>query len=231
MKKIHIILLVVAGILSFASAFGVSFVIKKNKAAKAAAEAAAKVEKPGETKTDQGASEPGVITNLLEEAQISDEMGLSETQLKSLIFDVRQKMEDYKNKEKTLEQEKQQVDITRKTMQDEIERLTQLQEKLNITLTAIKDKEDALKKSILEIDTMERANLQRIATTYDKMDSAQAGKILVTMVTNKQMPDAVKIMYYMSERSSAKVLGEIGSSAPEVAAALSLQLKRVKENK
>jgi hypothetical protein len=36
-------------------------------------------------------------------------------------------------------------------------------------------------------------------------------------------------MYYMSDRVAAKVLGEIGTSNPEAAAALSLQLKRIKE--
>ncbi|MEN6308695.1 MAG: hypothetical protein ABFD91_13185 [Anaerohalosphaeraceae bacterium] len=229
MKKLHIILLIAAGLLSFGSAFGVSFWLKKSQA----------VPEEQQTAQQQDTSDPAsetagneeFLNSLLTRANASAELGMSESQLKSLIYDIRQKMQEYNDKEKALDQEKQQIELARQTLQGEIEQLNQLQEKLNLTLTSLKDKEKAIQSSVVEIETVEKTNFQRIAGSYDKMDPAQAGKILTTMVTNNQMPDAVKILYYMNERSAGKLLGEVGTNAPEVAAALSLQLKRIREQK
>jgi flagellar motility protein MotE (MotC chaperone) len=225
MKKMHIIMIAAAGLLSFGMVFGAGLFIKKNRAAAAPTqtETAPPAASRDETKTSDG------ILAGLNSATLTEELGMSETQLKNLIFDIRQKMKEYENNQKQIDQEKQQVEIARQTLQEEVERLNQLQEKLNLSLMTLKDKESALQKSVLEIETVEKVNLQRIAGTYDKMDPAQAGKILSTMASNNQMQDAVKIMYYMSERIAGKVLGEIGAGSPEAAAALSLQLKRIKE--
>ncbi len=224
MKKMHIIIISAAGLLSFAAMFGTGLFIKKSRALTMPAQPAAHTE----VSQKEPNKDSGVLASL-NSAALTEEMGMSETQLKSLIFDIRQKMKEYENNQKQIDQEKQQVEIARQTLQDEVERLNQLREKLNLSLATLKDKESTLQKTVLEIETVEKANLQRIAGTYDKMDPAQAGKILSTMAANNQMQDAVKIMYYMSDRIAGKVLGEIGTSNPEAAAALSLQLKRVKE--
>ena len=226
MKKIQIIGIAAAGFISFSAVFGGGLWMKKNRAAAAAAVQAAQTTQ--DSHSEQPAASGGVLAELTS-ATMTEELGMSETQLKNLIFDIRQKMKDYEQKEKQIEQEKQQIDIAKKNLQQDIERLSQLQEKLNLLLTTIQDKELALEKSILEINAIEKNNLQRIAGTYDKMDPAQSGKILSAMAAGNQMQDAVKILYYMSERVAGKTLGEIGTSSPEAAAALSLQLKRVKE--
>ena len=69
-------------------------------------------------------------------------------------------------------------------------------------------------------------NMQRIASTYDKMDAKQASKIIINMASNKQLDDAVKIIYLMSERTSADLLGEIAATKPDLASLLSAELKR-----
>jgi flagellar motility protein MotE (MotC chaperone) len=61
------------------------------------------------------------------------------------------------------------------------------------------------------------------------MDTTQSAKILTTMASNNQIKDAVKILYYMSERNAGKLLGEIGTTRPDTASELSLQLKQIKE--
>lgn len=226
MKKMHIIIISAAGMLSFAAMFGTGSFLKKSRAA-AAPPVQAEAAHP-EAAKDETKSGSGILASL-DSATLTEEMGMSETQLKNLIFDIRQKMKEYEDKQKGLDQEKQQIEIARKTLQDEVEHLNQLREKLNLSLTALKDKEVSLQKSVLEIETVEKANLQRIAGTYDKMDPTQAGKILSTMAANNQMQDAVKIMYYMSDRIAGKVLGEIGNNSPDAAATISLQLKRIKE--
>ena len=52
---------------------------------------------------------------------------------------------------------------------------------------------------------------------------------MLSMAANNQLQDAVKILYYMNDRNAGKLLGEIGSTQPDIAGVLSLQLKRVKE--
>jgi flagellar motility protein MotE (MotC chaperone) len=222
MKKKSIILLAAVGMISFALTFGASFVLKKNKAAPAA------VTTPPAAATAKKPAVPDVPRATSEDSQDSL---LSESQLKTLIYDVRQKMQEYKDKEKDLEQEAGRIELARQTLQGDVDQLNQLREKLNLTLTSLQEKERSLRDSLIEIETIEKNNLVRIAATYDKMDSVQAGKILATMTANDQAQDAVKILYYMSERSAGKLLGEIGSASPEVAGKLILQLKKVKEQK
>lgn len=222
MKKIHIIIILSAGFISFSAVFGGGLWIKKKRTAAAPVP-------PAQTAQAEQQTPSGGILAELNSINLSSDLGMSETQLKNLIFDIRQKMKEYEQKEKDLEREKQQLDIAKQTLQQDVENLNQLQEKLNFALTAIQDKEQALEKTVTEITAIEKTNLQRIAATYDKMDPAQCAKILTTMASNDQLQDAVKILYYMSERTAGKVIGEIGAGSPEAAAALSLQLKRIKE--
>jgi flagellar motility protein MotE (MotC chaperone) len=224
MKKMHIILLGVIGTVSFTAAFGTGFILKKNKVAAATATAAAAAAAAAEPKTP-----PAKTTPASSQMENSSESNLSEGQLKNLICDLRQKMQDTKDKQKDLEEEAGRVEVARQTLAQEIEQLNQLREKLNQTLSALQEKERSISNSLTEIEAVEKTNLQRIAATYDKMETTQSAKILVTMVTNNQIKDAVKIMYYMSERSAGKLLGEIGTTRPDTAGTLSLLLKQIKE--
>jgi flagellar motility protein MotE (MotC chaperone) len=67
------------------------------------------------------------------------------------------------------------------------------------------------------------------------MDAASAGKILTSMCASQPQgaanstDDAVKILYYMSERSKAKVLAELVTSEPKLAAFLCQRLKQTME--
>jgi flagellar motility protein MotE (MotC chaperone) len=228
MKKTQIILLAVTGVISFAATFGVGFILKKNKAVPAAANAAT----PAPLTAAQDSKTPAAKAETpRSETTTTGESAMSESQLKTLIYDLRQKMQDYKDKQKELEQEAQRIEIARQGLQEEVEQLNQLREKLNLTLSALQEKERTVRDSLIKVETVEKTNLQRIAATYDKMDPAQAGKILATMVSNSQTKDAVKILYYMSERNAGKLLGEIGAANPETAGMLSLQLKQVEEQK
>lgn len=222
MKKLHIILLAVIGIVSFTAAFGAGFIIKRNKAAAAAATSPPAVAAESKTSSAKPAFPPNPMDTV-------GETNMSEGQLKSLIYDLRQKMEETKNNQKELEQEAGRIEITRQTLAGETEQLNQLRENLNKTLSAMQEKERSINEKMTEIESVEKANLQRIAATYDKMDTTQSAKILTTMVTNNQTKDAVKILYYMSERSAGKLLGEIGTTRPETASTLSLMLKQIKE--
>ncbi|MHC4571754.1 MAG: hypothetical protein ACYS0C_06730, partial [Planctomycetota bacterium] len=92
-----------------------------------------------------------------------------------------------------------------------------------------------LLKSRVEIAKSEKANLLSIAAAYDKMDSASAGKILTNMSQMQDgsgsttFDDAVKILHYMTERTKAKLLAELVTSEPKLAAVLCQRLKQIIE--
>ena len=227
MKKKQFIILLLAGLLSFASTFTVSWVIKKKKAAAMAAQQAQEIE------TQQVASNAQDnffdSASLIAQTENPNDVGISERQLQHLILDIRNKLKDHRDRQKALDSEAERIEISRQSMQEDIDRLNNLQNKLDLTLAQIHQKEAALKDSLTEIDALEKDNFQRLASTYDKMDATKAGLIMTTMATSNQLQDSVKILYYMSERTAGKLLAEIATKQPELASVICMQLKHVKE--
>jgi len=169
---------------------------------------------------------------------------MTEQQLKNLIHDLRKKMRDYDNKLHALKVEEQRVQIAQNVLKEDIEKLHNLQIQLTSITANLKSERDKLLKSRLEIDKNEQMNLVSIAATYDKMEASSAGKILVNMCSAEKsktrqdkkpdnadgsFDDAVKILYFMTERTKAKLLAELAISEPQLAATLSQRLKQIVE--
>jgi flagellar motility protein MotE (MotC chaperone) len=163
---------------------------------------------------------------------------LTEKRLKNLVFEVRQKIQEYNNKLQALELQGQRLQITRDTLKEDIENLNNLQIELASTVAGLKEQRNKLLKTRVDITKEEKANLVSIAATYDKMDATSAGKILSNMCTKQSADvgeadssfnDAVKILHYMTERTKAKVLAELVTSEPQLASLLCQKLKRVSE--
>jgi flagellar motility protein MotE (MotC chaperone) len=128
--------------------------------------------------------------------------------------------------------------MTQDTLKKDIETLNQLRVELATMVTNLKEQKNQLLATRTTIAKEEKANLTAIATTYDKMDPAGAGKIITSMCTKQlesgkadggNIDDAVKILFYMNERSKGKLLAEIVSTEPKLAAALCQRLKKVVE--
>ncbi len=64
------------------------------------------------------------------------------------------------------------------------------------------------------------------------MDATSAGQILtnISEAKNAAADDAVKILYYMSERTKAKVLASIAETEPAISADFCRQLKNLVES-
>ncbi|MBN1818905.1 MAG: hypothetical protein JW828_16195 [Sedimentisphaerales bacterium] len=224
----QIILLVVIGIFSFVAAFGGTWWIKRNRA---------KVPDPTSQQgsagqTPQTTADASAESRLLRPpaaAGMDRIVGMGEKELAGLIDDIRNKMKEYEIREKDLIVQEQRIQTARGVLQEEMDRLAKLNEHMTLTLEDLKRQDEQLKKTRIEIKSIEKANLQRLATTYDKMDAANAGKIMVSMMKNQQMDDAVKIVYYMSERTAAELLGQIASTQPDLAGVMSLELRKIKE--
>jgi chromosome segregation ATPase len=227
MKKAQLILIVLAGLLSFASTFTVSWVIKKNKAVAVAAQQAKQADSQ-QTVSESQRDFFGTMSMTPTAANL-DEAGLSERELQSLIYDIRSKLKEHRDRQKAMDAEAERIEISRQSLQEDIDRLNELQNKLNLTLAEIHQKETALKNTMTEIDALEKDNFRHLASMYEKMDATQAGRIMTTMATGNQLKDSVKILYYMNERMAGKLLSEIAAKQPELASVICTHLKHARE--
>jgi flagellar motility protein MotE (MotC chaperone) len=170
----------------------------------------------------------------------SEKKAMTEKQLKNLVFEVREKVQEYDNKLQNLAVREQRLQRTQDTLKEDIQNLDNLRVELATIVADIKSERDKLLKTRLEITQTEKSNLVLIAATYDKMDASSASKILVSLCTSQTQPgkidsqsrgfdEAVKILYYMTERTTAKLLAELTTAEPRLAAFLTQRLKQIVE--
>ena len=156
---------------------------------------------------------------------------LTDQQLQTLIFEVREKIKEYDLKLQDLSIQEKRLLIAQDNLKKDIEDMASLRIELASATASLKNEQEKLLKSKLEIEKTEQENLISIAATYDKMDSEIAGKILMNMVKNTNAPsgpdDAIKILYYMTERPKAKTLASIAEVEPAISAYICQRLKRM----
>jgi flagellar motility protein MotE (MotC chaperone) len=159
------------------------------------------------------------------------EKTMTEKQLDALVYEVREKIQEYDSKLKDLKLREQRLRVAGDTLKKDIEQLNNLRTELALTVASLKTERDKLLKGRVEIAKKEKNNLVSIAATYDKMESASAGKILTNMsqAQNNSADDAVKILHYMSDRTKAKVLASIAEREPAVSAYFCQKLKQIIE--
>jgi len=238
-KKL-IIITAAAGLVSFAGAFVLGWLTKPSPSSSpdesvqptlAGGGAVPELPQPG----------AGVIGAVGTASDIENK-AMTEKQLKNLVFEVREKVQEYNNKLLDLEVREQRLQMAQDTLKKDIENLNDLRIELATIVANLKSERDKLLKSTLEVAQVEKDNLVLIAATYDKMDVGSAGKILISMCTSQTQPgkvdsqssgfdEAVKILYYMTERTKAKLLAELTNTESKLAAILTRRLKLVVEGK
>ncbi len=226
MNKKLIIMIAAAGLVSFAGAFAFAWLTKP-------APAGGREISQEPTVADQGAEltlgQPGAFAGT-----IGGKMKrvMTEKQLKSLVYDIRAKMQEYGDKLKSLRVREQRLQMAHNLIKNDIEELNNLRIELASAVAKLRSERDKLLKSRVEIAQAEKANLMLIAATYDKMKAEGASEILTNlskMQTGKgdNLDDAVKILHYMTERTRAKLLAELTTSEPQLAALLCQRLKQI----
>jgi hypothetical protein len=238
-KKL-IIITASAGLVSFAGAFVLGWLTKPappEHPDRPAQSAVASVE------TIQEMPRPVIdMTDAVGSVSGSERKSMTEKQLRNLVFEVREKVQEYNNKLQNLTLQEERLQRTQDTLKKDIQNLKDLRVELATIVADIKSERDKLLKSRLEIDQAEKDNLVLIAATYDKMDASSASKIMVSMCTSQTQPgtidsqssgfdEAVKILYYMTDRTKAKLLAELTTAEPKLAAFLTQKLKRIVEGK
>ena len=240
MSKKFIIITAAAGFVSFAGAFVFAWLTPP-----------AQVSLPDDLKQSALAgdkSEPGLPQPQTGAIAASGPMtkAMTEQQLKNLVLDVREKMQEYSNRLQALAVRERRLQLTQDVLKEDIENLNSLRIELASTIANLKSERDKLVKSRLEIDRTEKTNLVSIAATYDKMEVTGASKIMTNMCgtqdtsemqaieagnVSSSFDDAVKILHYMTERTKAKLLAELATSEPALAAALCKRLKQIVEGR
>jgi flagellar motility protein MotE (MotC chaperone) len=161
------------------------------------------------------------------EAAVPELSGVEEKHLYELIKEVREKVRECQKREQELAEQEKRMQMTCQVIDREAQNLENQRLQLAAALTKLKEAQAEIEKTRVAIVRDEAVNLKKVSAVYDKMDAAAGSRILEGMCTNKQESDAVKILFYMQERSVAKVLAEMTDKG--LAARLCEQLKRVKE--
>jgi hypothetical protein len=157
---------------------------------------------------------------------------MTEKQLKSLVFEVREKIQEYDDKLGAVKIREQRLQRAQGTLKTDIEELNNLRIELETFMVSLKSEQDKLLKSRVAIAKAEKNNLVSIAAFYDKMAPESAGEILtnISQAKNSSADDAVKILHYMSDRTKAKVLASIAESKePAISAYFCQKLKQIIE--
>ncbi len=238
MSKKLIIITAAAGLVSFAGAFIFGWLTKPSPASR-----------PDELSQPTVVSEEAELELPQLEADTMDTVvaasktakeTMAEKQLKILVYEVREKKREYDNKLQSLEVREQRLQVVQDVSKKDIEDLSNLRIELASIIASLKKERDNLFKGRLEIADAEKANLVTIAAAYDKMEVTSAGKIVTTMCADQMqggrvdsggsgLDEAVKILHYMTDRTKAKLLAELATSEPQLAAALSRRLKQIIE--
>lgn len=243
MNKKVIIIAAGVGLASFLGAFATGWFTRPS-AASAASEPNQAVATQADTPNQPQQTPPPVLspTPALPTDEATAARSLSEEQLKELILQVRERIQEYDRKLMELEKEKERLQIAQQTLKKDIETLNNLRVDLAASVADVKNERDQLMKARVAVAASEKTNLMAIAAAYDKMDPVGASQILTNMATGSSRPgssgtptnnldDAVKILFYMQERAKAKVLAEMAAQEPALAAMLCQKLKQVQEGK
>ena len=227
MKKKIIIITSAAGIVGFAGMFAFAWFTQPKPLPEISQLAQAAPDAQNTPETDELSTAAGRLAGM--KGQTSEP--LPDQQLQALIYEVREKIKEYSLKLRELDVREKRLITAQDDLKKDIEAMASLRVELAAAVASLKNEQDKLIKTKVEIDKTEQENLIAIAAAYDKMDAESAGKILMNMIQSQNpgsnADDAVKILYYMTERTKAKVLASMAEAEPAVSAYLCQKLKRM----
>ncbi|MHC4716381.1 MAG: hypothetical protein ACYS5V_05380 [Planctomycetota bacterium] len=209
--------IIIAAVL--AASFGVSLMVSLSIGPEAAP--------ARETTTQPGAEVPkdGLAQELGIHLPVAEKISPRELQLTELVKELQFERRRLRKKTEELSTREKQIGIVMEDLNRQAEELETLRLKLLGPLDRLKEARAELERTRVRIAREEMANLRKMAKSYDVMDAADGSKILGEMCSAGQEDDAVKLLYYMKERSAAKMLTQFTDKA--VAARLSQKLKRI----
>lgn len=233
-----LIIMVAAGLISFGGMFAFAWLTNKTTPQSQTPQA----DQPAPAHRDQQQMQLSLPQAEAEAPGSDSELkkAMTQRQLKNLVYEVREKMREYEDKLQGLQAREERLQTAHNMIKKDIEELNKLRVELASIVASVKEQRNKLLQSRVQIAKTEKANLMKIAATYDKMKATGSSKILINLCTiqmqttgsgglDSSMSDAVKILYYMTERTKAKLLAELSTSEPTLAAVLCQKLKQIIE--
>jgi len=149
----------------------------------------------------------------------------SRQQMASLIQELKRRQEDLRIRERIVQQREDRLRAAQKQLADRTQELEELQAQLDAPVVRLRKVLATLEATRVAIAAEEQENLKHQASIFENMDAAAAGRMLARMAEDGQQEHAVRVLYYMRERSAAEVLAAIGDDA--LASRLCEQMKRI----
>jgi predicted nuclease with TOPRIM domain len=236
MNKKRIVIIAGIGLICFALSFTVGLFTRKaqNKAADANKTDGPQVVESLSDNPNQIAptSTAGVASaNNFHAKQTNLDRSLTIKQLKSLIFEMHSKLTEFKMKEKMLAEKEERIQMSMEELQNNVKEMEKLRVKLVTQVSSIKQQQTVLNNKLITIGVIEKTNIIRTASVYDKMKPQPASESMINLTKSDQLDYAVKITYYMTERTSANLLAEITKAKPELAATIIERMRWIEEVK
>lgn len=148
-----------------------------------------------------------------------------EIQLNELVRELQFERQRMRKKAEDLRVREKRIEIVMEDLNRRADDLEALRLKLLGPLNSLKEARAELEQARVRIRREEVVNLKKMAKSYDAMDAASGSRILAEMCSSGQEDEAVKLLYYMKERSVAKMLTALTDTA--VAARLTWKLKQI----
>ncbi|MCF7955415.1 MAG: hypothetical protein K9M75_06405 [Phycisphaerae bacterium] len=161
--------------------------------------------------------------------QVSLDRSLKVKQLDSLIDEMHSKLTEFKAKEKMLAEKEGRIQMSMEELQKDVKEMEELRVKLVAQVSAIKQQQTVLDEKLISIGIIEKNNIIKTALVYDKMKPLPASESMINLTKSNQLDYAVKIAYYMTERTSANLLAEITKQDPTLAANMIEKMRWIKE--
>ena len=181
-----LIIIVVAGLVSFGGTFAAGWFTKSKEPVTADTENLA-----DETQN----TDPVEMTSAIGSLQQPAKLSMAEREMKSLIFDLREKSNEYNEKLRVMENDQKRLEATRTQIKADIEELNTLRMELADTVVKIKSEKDKLEKtrikkqrtSFLLRRHMTRWMLPRQAKYLSTSAKRQAAKHFLMLKTSKTL--------------------------------------------
>lgn len=209
--KKYLMILGVLALLSVGISAGVSALLGPKKAP------------PGGQTHKQGKAE----TMLAKLQALEDKPAPGQEQVADLVQELRMRLNEVQRREARLSEQEKRIQMAEEGLQRRAKELEAVRMELIGPMTRLKEAMAELDKSRVKVSAEEKLNITRIAATFEKMDAEGGSGILTGMCVNNQTDDVVKILYYMSERSSAKVLSAMTDKG--LAARLTAMMQKIRE--
>ena len=148
-------------------------------------------------------------------------------QIDSLARSLREQLGRVHDAEDELEKKREMIESIRQQIVRDTDELEKLHTRVVKAVTELNEKRAEFDEQVLLVTRLEEERLGQVAAIYDKMAPERASVVLESMYAGKQREEAIKILFFMNERSAAKALGQIQD--PKVAAAMVQEFKRVRE--